>query len=390
MHILHVESGLNSGGEEYRIADEVQWLNASGHQAWIACNPDSELFQTGLTHGIHVLPLKMVSTFAPLSTWKLYRLVCKLNCDLVHAHSPIDAWIAAPLRLLTIPIVRSRHITNPVSRRFFRTFCYRYGCDHLLPTARVIYNAFLRNNHIPPERMTVIGEGVDITRFHPSVDGSTFRLLWGATSQDILFGCVGMLRPEKGQGIFIRAAAIVSKHLLNARFVVIGDNVKRGSSMREHYREIVRKEFGYDGWKPENPPIRFSRGTPLILHGHVEKVENATAALDVAVVPSLMEAQSRTTPEATCLGKPVIASCVGGLSEVVSVGKTGLLVPPGDITALSKAMIALAEDTSLRSKLAKNAAAEGRKQFSLNQRMRETLQVYQKVVESKGRYTDFA
>lgn len=382
MRILHVESGLNSGGEEYRIADEVRWLNAAGYQAWIACNPDSELFQTGLTHGTHVLPLRMMSTFSPLSTWKLYRLVRKLNCDLVHTHSPIDAWISVPLRLFGVPIVRSRHITNPVGGSFFRTFCYRYGCDHLLPTAKVIRNAFLEHNRIPPERMTVIGEGVDVKRFHPNVDGGNFRLLWGATPQDILFGCVGMLRPEKGQDVFIKAAAIVWKSSPSARFVIVGDNIKKGSSMREEYLRIVQKEFGYNGWKPGRS-ISLSRETPLILHGHAEDAAAATAALDVAVVPSLREAQSRTTPEAICLGKPVITSCVGGLPEIVEAAETGLLVPPGDIEALAKAMIKLAEDSTLRLRLARKATMEGRERFSLNSRMQETVQVYRKVLTSK-------
>jgi glycosyltransferase involved in cell wall biosynthesis len=237
----------------------------------------------------------------------------------------------------------------------------------------------LEYNRIPPERMTVIGEGVDVKRFHPNVDGSGLRLLWGATPQDILFGCVGMLRPEKGQGIFIKAAAIVRKYSLNARFVVVGDNIKQGSSMRAKCLEIVQKEFGYNGWKPENS-IFLSRKTPLILHGHAEDVAAATAALDVAVVPSLREAQSRTTPEAICLGKPVITSCVGGLPEIVSAGETGLLVPPGNVEALAEAMIKLAEDSILRLRLARKAAIEGRERFSLNSRMQETVRVYERVL----------
>ena len=119
------------------------------------------------------------------------------------------------------------------------------------------------------------------------------------------------------------------------------------------------------------------------MHGHAEDAAAATAALDVAVVPSLREAQSRTTPEAICLGKPVITSCVGGLPEIVDAAETGLLVPPGDIEALAKAMIKLAEDSTLRLRLARKATMEGRERFSLNSRMQETVQVYRKVLTSK-------
>ena len=379
MRILHVESGLNSGGEEYRIASEVRWLNAAGHPAWMACNPDSELFREGSSKGLCVLPLEMYATFSPAATWKLYRMVRELNCDLVHAHSPIDAWIALPLRLAGIPIIRSRHITNPVGTSFFRTFCYRYGCDHLLPTAEVIRNMFAERNRIPDRQMTVIGEGVDTTQFHPNVEGSAFRLLWGAEPQDVLFGCVGMLRPEKGQKIFIQAAASLRERLPNARFVIIGDNIKEGSPMRARTRKLVREKFGYDSWQPENSN-RLSRETPLLLHGHEDDIAKATAALDVAVIPSQMEAQSRTAPEAICLGKPVIASRVGGLPEVVTAERTGLLVPPDNVEALAEAMVRLAEDGRLRHELARAAAAEGKKRFSLDDRMAETLQVYEKVL----------
>lgn len=380
MRILHVESGLNLGGQEYRTLAEVKWLNTAGHQAWIACNPDSKVFQHGLTEGLPILPLLMRHTFSPVATWKLYQLARKLACDVVHTHSPIDAWIAAPLRLVHVPVIRSRHITNPVGTNFMKTFCYRYGCDHLILTAEVIRKRFANDNRIPQEQMTVIGEGVDLSRFLSDVDGSSFRLLWGAEPRDVLFGCVGMLRPEKGQKIFIQAAARVCAQIPNARFVLIGDNTKPGSIMRTKYQNLIRKEFGYDAWRPRSS-VRLSKETPILMHGHETDIASSTAALDVAVVPSTMEAQSRTAPEALCLGKPVIASQIGGLPEVVQHEKNGLLVPPNSAEDLAEAMVRLARDSLLRKKLGATAAEDGRKQFSLDARMEETLQVYKKYVQ---------
>ncbi|PWU06267.1 MAG: hypothetical protein C5B47_07730 [Verrucomicrobia bacterium] len=379
MRILHVESGLNSGGQEYRTLAEVRWLRAAGHKAWIVCNQDSEVFQQGLDANVPVIPLTMRATFSPVAAWKLYHLARKLPCDLIHTHSPIDAWIAAPLRFLGLPVVRTRHITNPVRPTFFRTFCYRYGCDHLIPSAEIIREMFEDRNRIPRKQMTVIGEGADLTEFHPNVNGSPFRQLWGAQAGDILFGCVGMLRPEKGQSTFIQAAAHAHKQIPNARFVLIGDNSKPGSPMRAKYRDLVQENFGYDAWQPESH-IRLSKETPILMHGHAADVAAATAALDVAVVPSSAEAQSRTAPEALCLGKPVIACRVGGLPEVVDHEKTGLLVPRKDPEALAEAMIRLAKDSALRRQFALAAAEEGEKRFSLDARMKETLEVYEKVL----------
>lgn len=382
MRMLHLESGLDSGGQEYRTLDEVRWLNAAGHQSWIVCHPDSEIFQQSLAARVPVLPLVMQSTFFPGATWKLYQMVRELSCDLVHTHSPKDAWIAAPLRLLGVVIVRSRHVTTPVKRSFFRTFCYRFGCDHLIPTAEAIRKMFVEDNHIPPEHMTVVGEGVNLSQFYPGVDGSSFRLLWGAKPGEILFGCVGMLRPEKGQKIFIQAAKHVYEQIPNARFILIGGHKKVGSTTPAKYRALIKKIFGYDAWQPESG-VCLSARTPILMHGHAADVAHATAAVDIAVVPSLVgvEGQSRTAPEALCLGKPLIVTQAGGLCEVVENEKTGLLIPPGNVESLAEAMIRLAKDHELCRRLATAAAEEGKKRFSLDIRMVEMLGVYEKVLK---------
>ncbi len=389
MRILHVESDIGSGGQAFRTLAEVQWLNTNGHEAWIACAPESWIFRSGVAAKLPVIPLTIRSTRSPVAMWKLYQIVRKLNCDVVHVHESPGAWTAVPLRLLGTPVVRSRHSTDPVRKTFSRIFSYRYACSHLIPTAEFTRQRFLNETGIPADHMTVIGEAVDISHFHQNVDGSSFRLLWGVKPQEVLFGCVAMLRMEKGQKVLIEAAGRVLKKASNVRFILIGDNTDpagknwpAGSEIRARYRRFIQEKFGYEPWRPESP-ICFSPETPVLMHGHEPDVARATAALDVAVIPSLEEAQSKTAPEALCLGKPVIASRVGGLPEVVEHEKNGLLVPPNDPDALAEAMIRLAENTALRKQLGIAAAEEGRKRFSLDARMKETLGVYKKVLNKE-------
>ncbi len=378
---------MDSGGQEYRTMAEVAWLNANGHEAWIACSPNSWIFQNGTAAKLPMLSLDMPSTRSLAAMWKLYHIVREFHCDVVHVHGSSGAWTAAPLRLLGTPVVRSRHITNRLRRGFFRTFSYRYACNHLIPTAEFTRQRFLNETGIPADHMTVVGEGVDLACFNRNVDGCSFRLLWGAKPQDIIFGCVAMLRMQKGQKILIEAAEHVLKKVPNARFVFVGDNTDparrtdpAGSEIRTRYRKLVREKFGYDAWRARNP-ISLSENTPLLMHGHEPDVARATAAFDVVVIPSLEEAQSRTAPEALCLGKPIIASRVGGLPEVVEHEKTGLLVPPKDVESLAEAMIRLASDRNLREKLAVAAADAGEQRFSLDARMLETLRIYEKFVK---------
>ncbi len=382
MRILHTISELSSGGQDYRTADEARWLVRNGHEAWIACNPESELFERAAREGIPVIPLQMRSTWDYAATARLLRLIGKLRCDLVHTHSPIDAWIALPLKFSGVPVVRSRHNTNPVRKAFFSTFSYRYGCDHLIATAECIRTAFIRDNRIPPARLSVIGEGVETSRFHPLRDGSRFRKRWGIRPGEVAIGCIGMFRPEKGQKQFIQAAALARKKIPEARFIMIGDHKKGRSPFRERYRNLARKRFGYDAWLPENA-ILAGPETPFLMHGLEPEIASATAALDISVIPSLAEAQSRTAPEAMCMGKAVIASEVGGLPEVVEHQRTGLLVAPGDVDALAEAMIRLTLDPELRERLGRTAFERMSAGVSMDVKMRETLAIYEQVLRAR-------
>ena len=382
MRILHIESGMDSGGQEHRTTNEVSWLLANGHEAWIACNEESEVFGAAPKRGARVVPLRMRGTWDYPATLKLLRLCRKLRCDIIHTHSPIDSWIAAPLKFAGIPVMRTRHIANPVRKGFFRTFTYRHGCDHLIATAVCIRDALMRDNGIPPEHISVVGEGVDITEFQRERDGAAFREMWGIEPGDVVVGCIGMLRPEKGQKQFIQAAALAREQIPEARFIIIGDHKCGASPFRDRYRKLAQKRFGYDPWLPGNA-LKASTERPLLMHGMADDSAGATAAVDIAVIPSLAEAQTRTAPEALCMAKAVIASEVGGLPEVVDHGRNGLLVPPGDVDALAEAMVLLVRDSALRRRLGEAAHADSRSRFGMDAKMNETLVLYNRVLKKE-------
>jgi len=203
MNILHVESSLNWGGQEQRTLLEVQWLNENGHRAWIACNPTSELRHRG---GDVCIPVPMHGSFDPAASARLARLCHQRAIDVVHTHSPKDAWICSALHFAGQPVVRSRQITNPVKARWSRSIIYRRGCARVIASAACIRQDLIARNGVPPGRIAVVGEGVDLARFHPGVDGAALRKEFGVTPDQVLFGLVAMIRPEKGHLVLIEAA----------------------------------------------------------------------------------------------------------------------------------------------------------------------------------------
>lgn len=369
--VLHVESGLNWGGQEERTVSELRWLNRNGHVAWLACNPSSAIRRR--TDG-NAVPVKMSRCVDPRATAAIRGFCKKHGVDIVHAHSPKDAWLCVPLHAMGIPVVRSRQITNPVSPKWSRSIVYRAGCRHLIATAECIRQDLIRRNRVEARRITVVGEGVDLGRFQPRIGRSSFKREFGISEETPLFGVLAMIRPEKGHRFFVEAAGIVLKTQPTARFVIVGEGT--GTRETEHgIRRQIRSAFGseHDG--------------PLLMTGFRDDVERVIAGLDALVVPSTAEAQSLVIPQAFASGRPVIATSVGGIPELVRHEETGLLVPAGDSAALAAAMIRLIQQPALRIKLGNAGLEYARKYLNFEDRMAETLSVYREAISGKPRRT---
>lgn len=364
MNVLHVESSLNWGGQEYRTLAEARWLNAHGHRSWIACNPASELYRRSEDVRLGV-PLR--ASFDPRGTDALRRLCRRLSIDVVHVHSPKDAWICYPLHLLGVPVVRSRQITNPVKKKWSRSFVYRRGCAKIVATANCIRQDLIARNGVAPGRIAVVGEGVDLGQFHPAVSGRGFRREFSVAPDATLFGVVAMIRPEKGHAVFVEAARQMLKTHPAARFAIVGEGTGDRAAEAQ-LRARLRDEFGCD------------RTGPIFMTGYRTDTAAVMAGLDVLVVPSTAEAQSLVVPQAFASRRAVIASAVGGLPELVSDEDTGLLVPPGNPDVLAATMRRLADDPALRERLANKGYSHARAHLGFDHKMAQSLGIYEEVM----------
>ena len=129
-----------------------------------------------------------------------------------------------------------------------------------------------------------------------------------------------------------------------------------------------------------DPPRR--PGAKVVFTGRRDDVPAVTAALDVAVLPSYREAQGLVILEAMALARPVVASNVGGIPEMIEDGVTGLLVPPRDPAALADAIVRLLTDHPLADTLARNGHRLVRERFCV-----ERMVAAFEVLYDEGRLT---
>jgi glycosyltransferase involved in cell wall biosynthesis len=181
--------------------------------------------------------------------------------------------------------------------------------------------------------VTLVYNGVDLDRYEHQEPCCTLRDEYGMEPGSHIVGVVARLEPEKGHATLLTAWPTVLRSVPNAYLLVVGEGSRR-EALEQHAAELrIAHRVVFTGRRDDVPAV--------------------TAALDVAVLPSYREAQGLTVLEAMALSRPVVASNVGGIPEMVEDGVTGLLVPPGDPDALAAAVVRLLLDHSLADTIAR-------------------------------------
>jgi glycosyltransferase involved in cell wall biosynthesis len=176
----------------------------------------------------------------------------------------------------------------------------------------------------PAQKVRVIPNGADLERFHPRWPNAALQERLGLGPQTPAVGIVAALRPEKNHELFLQAAALVHEKLPEARFLVVGDGPRREKL------ETLSNELGLAG------VVRFL--------GTRRDVPEVLALMNVVALSSHMEANPLCLLEAMACEKPVVATRVGSIGEIVADGQTGFLVTPGDAAAMADRIVTLLSD----------------------------------------------
>ena len=367
MNILYVESSRSWGGQEYRTCLEINWLNAHGHQAWLICNPDSQVHSKASELGTRLVTMPLRSRVDPLCSFRLWTFCRKNRIDLLKTYSSKDHWICLPLFVCGIPLSRARCITDPIGTRS-RAFVFKHGCSQIVADASVIKRQLVEKHGIDPAKIEVIGSAVDLKKFEPPRDRTKFRHEIGLSDETPLIGNVGMIRPDKGQLELVKSARLVFQERPDARFVIVGQGtgiLKRGINVRN---AIDRAGFA----------------DKIIMAGYRWDTPNVYAACDIIVIASLRtEASPIVLREAFASGRPVIATKVGDIPEIVRHRENGLLIEPANTQALASAILEFISDPELAAYCAANGLLYATENFSFDKMMDAKLRADFAVLRKK-------
>jgi glycosyltransferase involved in cell wall biosynthesis len=278
------------------------------------------------------------------------------------------------LRRHKVPVVIRCHTPTFVLRRYYRPeempfdttittflekFCIRHA-DALTTPSHNMARVIAAECGVPLQRITVVPNALDTEEFRPARSKHN-------PGDEIVILHVGRL--ERGKGVQVLAEAIprVLRAVPQSRFVFVGDDRpmpdgrSRIAALREHFAAL-----GLD--------------SRVELRGHVSQAEllAAYAQADICVVPSLIyESFSYACAQAMACGLPVVASRIGGISETVEDGVTGILVEPGDVQGLAQAIVWLAQDRELRERMGAAGRAKVEELYAPSRVAKMNLVVYE-------------
>ncbi len=339
--ILHTESSLGWGGQEIRILQESLGMKARGYRVLVAASSKSLLLPRAEKAGLEIIPLDLQHKY-PWIISQIVSILNKMDVHILNTHSSSDSWLAtlaAKMAKRRPIIIRTRHLSTPISKNLWSRLIYDLLPDAIITTGEEIRRQMIQENNFDGDKIFSIPTGVDLEQFDPE----KVKPCW--PRQGFGVGMIGVLRSWKGHQYFLKAVPLILAKIPESRFHIVGDG-PQFNNLKQIIEELRLQD-------------------KVFLWGHREDIPEVLASLDILVHPSYgHEGVPQIILQALAMKKPVVATPVGSITEVIIEGQTGLLVPPRDAEKIAERVIELYKNSELRQTLIDNGREYIRRKYS--------------------------
>ncbi len=372
MRVIHVITQINRGGAENHLFELVKGQLGHGLEVLVAYLKGDGYWTLPLRKlgaGVEPLRLTRYGDLGPIA--RLRDLINDWQPNLVHAHLP-PGELYARLALLgfgSIPFVVSKHNDEPFYSGLGNLTLGRWvarRAARVIAISNAVRSYVASQLSIPLNRVAVIHYGIDPSPY-AAVDSETrsaVRAGWGIRPEELVIGTVARLFPQKALHVLLEAYTAYRKvGRRPARLVIVG----RGP-LEQDLKSIA---------------ARLGIEADIVWAGFREDVPAVMTAFDVFVLTSAYEGFGLVLLEAMAAARPVIATAVSAIPEIVQDNVTGMLCPPRDHARIGAAIMQL-EDSNERARLGLAGRVRAMDQFTLERMVTRTITLYQSCVDEMG------
>jgi glycosyltransferase involved in cell wall biosynthesis len=371
--VLYGIGQLSIGGAERQLFELARRLDRARYRPLVCSLTMGGAYTNLLTRaGIPVYEFARRSPFDPVPVLAISRLIRSQEVSILHTfgfygglYGRLAAAMARPRIVISSERATrawKRHLRSPLYFGIERTL----ACvtDAFIANAMAVRDFAVREKGLDPTSVHVIYNGIDPGRFEavPQVRIEGLRRSLGIRPEDKVVGIVARLDPMKDHHTFILSAERVIAELPTVRFVIVGDGPLRSELELTCRTRKLADRVVFTGER------------------HGQELNDLMAMMD-ALVSSSKEGEgcSNALLEAMVLGKPVVATTVGGNPELLADGETGLLVAPEDSRQLAAAVGSLLTNEPMRHRMGQAARRRALTEFSVDKMVEQTTLLYRRL-----------
>jgi len=357
VNILQILPELNVGGVETGTLDLAKYLVVKGHKSVVVSNGGTMVEQLQAEGSKHyALPVHKKNLLTAYQcVARLVRIIREEKIDIVHARSRVPAWIA--------------FFACRKTEAHFLTTCHGYYSTHLfskvmgwgkmtIAISEIIGRHMVQDFTVPAENIRVIARSVELEKFNLPREKKTDKAF------NVIM--VGRITPLKGHPYFLKAMARVIHQLPMVKVQIVGDAPAKKKAYKDDLI-LLAKRLGISN------QVEFL--------GNRRDIPQLLSKADCLVLATTtQEAFGRVIIEAQAAGVPVVATRVGGVSEIIDDGKTGLLVMPKEIEAMSDAVLRILNDPAFAAELVSRAKRKIEDCYTLERMAESTISVYNELM----------
>jgi len=361
--ILYLITGLNTGGAEMMLKDLTLGLDREKFEvAVISIAPIGRVGEMIKKDGVRVLSLNVGFKYNPLIIWRLFQVLRKEKPDILHTHlfhADILGRIVGKLAGVPKIITTIHNINIGGAIREFIIRVTKNFVDYNIAVSNIVAENAIEKKMADKRKLALIYNGVDLQNF-PIKNKSDVRAKLKISQNKTMLVSVGSLTKQKGYNYLLDAVKEINSDFL---FFILGEGPER---------RALEEKIAKDGLAER-----------VILTGNVTNVNDYLQAADVFVMPSLWEGFSIALLEAAASKKIVVATDVGGNSEIIQDGKNGFLIKPREAEVLAKKIeyvLDLSEEE--KKKIEERVRKTIEENFSIDKMVRKYANLYSKLISN--------
>jgi len=372
INIMHVLHSFDAGGLEEVVINLINHLNPSLFNVCVCSLTKGGAFKNRISQNIKIFELNKRQGNDYLIPFRLMKLFKQEKVQIVHTHNwgtLCEGTLGAKLAHIPI-ILHQEHgtlisvIKNKKRRILATKFLFSYVENQVITVSNTLRQAIIEFLNIDKSRIITIYNGIDVNKFDIIIDKSLKRKEIGLMNDDIVVGTIGRLAPVKNQKILIQAIGYLLNSVPQIKLIIVGKG-----PLEEELKTFTQN---------------LNLSNKVLFLGQRDDIPELLKIMDVFSLPSLYEGISITLLEAMASGVPIVATNVGGNSEVVINEETGILIQPNDYIRLAEAINGIIKDKNKATRYTQAAKLQVKNKFSLKKMVMEYEKLYSLFIEKNN------